>query len=106
MFSLYYVVKNIIKEINAEGRAERAISKLYKQNDKLKICIQKYTYKFYNCELYSRVILLNHIFEIEFIVRSNVDLFYNPHASLEEINLLILKTKDKIKELKNEMRAM
>jgi hypothetical protein len=107
MFSLYYAVKNIIDEIKSENRYDRVIAKLYKQNNKLKVCIQQYTYKFYGQKhLYSRYILLNHIFEIEFIVRENVDAFHSHDTGEYDINLLLLKTKDKIKELKREMHAM
>lgn len=107
MFSFYYVVKNIIEEIKSENRYDRVITKLYKQNDKLKICIQQYTYKFYSQkQRHSRYILLNHVFEVEFIVRENVDAFYLHDTDTHSINLLLLKTIDKIKELKREMRAM
>lgn len=107
MFSLYYTVKNIIDEIKSENRYDRVAYKLHKHNDKLKICIQQYTYKFYNHKPpHVRYILLNHVFEVEFMVRENTDASRPTDTSVYDINLLLLKTKDKIKELEREMRAM
>ncbi len=112
MFSLYYVVKNVFEEIKSENEYDRSLYKLYKYNDKLRACMQKYTARFYVANYdrgytLNKFVLINHIHEVEYMIKENSDTIQSfTYSNAGSIKQLILKTKEKIKDLKSEMRSM
>ncbi len=112
MFSLYYTIKNIRDEIKSENTFDSQMSKLRKYDTKLRECIQKFTYKFYIANYDSgyqlnKFILLNLVHEIDYMNRQNKEtLSGKVYCNTKNIRELIQKTKDKIKELKSEMKKL
>jgi len=112
MFSLYYAIKNIRNEINSKSAFDSQMNSLYKYDTKLKECIQKFTYKFYLANHNSgyklnRFILLNLVYEINYINNQNKEtLSGKVFCNIRDIKNAVKKTKDKIKELKSEMKKL
>lgn len=112
MFSLYYTIKNIRDEIKSENEFGSQVNKLYKYDKKLKECMQKFTYKFYIANYDSgyqlnKFILLNLVYDIDYMNRQNKETISGKvYCNLKDIKELIKTTKDKIKELKSEMKKL
>jgi hypothetical protein len=119
MFSLYYALKSIITSKQYEKHnnqlVENKIYKLYKENNKLKTITQIYISKFYQSNynygnVKNRHILMYNIHEIEFIFLENSEVIkeYTSHKDISKdyLNTLIHRTKNTIKNVKNDLRKM
>jgi hypothetical protein len=94
---------------------ETRIYKLYKENIKLKELLQSYIHKFYQSNynngcMKNKHILMYNVHEIEFVFVQNSEIIneYNHGENInkEYLNTLIYRTKNTIKNLKNDIRKM
>lgn len=112
MFSVFYIVKNIVDEIKSENDFERQIYKLCKVNKKLNIYMQKYTERFYLANhssgyILNKFILINLIHEVDYMSKENIDTInLRTYTNNKKIKTLVCHAEEKIKELKYEMKKL